>query len=197
MSNADHDKTLHRFRQYLSLLARLQAAGRTAARLDLSGIVQQTLLEAHNAIDQLATLNEERQAAWLRQTLANNLTDEIRRLSAQKRDIRMEQSLDASLDNSLGRLGALLPASDSSPSQKAQKNEQLLRLADALSQLPEAQRQAVEWHHLLGFTLSEVAEKLNSTKPAVAGLLHRGLKKLRDVMQADNADSTSESDSTG
>ena len=197
MSNANHDKTLNRFRQYLSLLARLQAAGRTEAKLDLSGIVQQSLLEAHHAIEELAKLSEERQAAWLRQTLSNNLTDEIRRLSTQKRDIRMEQSLDASLDNSMGRLGAMMPAADSSPSQKAQKNEQLLRMAEALNQLPEAQRQAVELHHLLGMTLSEVAERLKSTKPAVAGLLHRGLKKLRELMEASNADSMSESASTG
>lgn len=196
--NADnHDKTLHRFRQYLTLLARLQTAGRKAAKVDLSGVVQQTLLEAHQAIAELSALGEDRQAAWLRQTLANNLKDEFRRLATQKRDIRMEQSLDASLDHSMARLGALVPASDSSPSQKAQKNEQLLCLAEALNQLPEAQRQAVELHHLIGMTLSEVAEELGSTKPAVAGLLHRGLKKLRELLEASKADSASGSASTG
>jgi RNA polymerase sigma-70 factor (ECF subfamily) len=197
MSTDKHDKTLYRFRQYLTLVARLQAAGRNAGKLDLSGVVQQSLLEAHLAIEQLSPLGEERQTAWLRQTFANNLRDEIRRLSAKKRDIRIEQSLDASIDQSIGRLGALLPAGDSSPSLKAQKNEQLLRLAEALNQLPETQRQAVELHHLLGLTLGEVADRLESSKPAVAGLLHRGLKKLRELMDAANADSTSESASTG
>lgn len=197
MTDENHDKTLNRFRQYLALLARLQAAGRNAAKLDLSGIVQQSLLEAHQAIDELSPLNEDRQTAWLRQVFANNLKDEIRRLSTQKRDIRMEQSLDASIDQSMGRLGKLIPAGESSPSLKAQKNEQLLRLAEALSQLPETQRQAVELHHLLGLTLGEVADRLASSKPAVAGLLHRGLKKLRELLDAANADSTSDSASTG
>jgi RNA polymerase sigma-70 factor, ECF subfamily len=187
--NDQNQKLLERFRHYLMFLARLQTAGRTQAKVDVSGIVQQTLLEAHQAMDELANLNEERQTAWLRQALTNNLADEIRRLSAQKRDIRLEQSLDAPLDQSMARLGRLLPADQSSPSQRAHKNEQLLRLAEALNQLPEAQRQAVEWHHLLGLTLNEVAERLQSTKPAVAGLLHRGLKKLRELLEEPDAES--------
>ena len=32
-------------------------------------------------------------------------------------------------------------------------------------------------------TLGEVAEHLQSSKPAVAGLLHRGLKKLRELLE--------------
>ena len=191
MNDRDQNqKLLHRFREYLTFVSRLQTAGRSQAKLDVSGIVQQTLLEAHQAIDELTNLSEERQTAWLRQALCNNLADEIRRLSAQKRDIRMEQSLDASLDQSMARLGQRLPADQSSPSQRAHKNEQMLRLAEAINQLPESQRQAVELHHLLGMTLSEVAERLGSTKPAVAGLLHRGLKRLRELMEDPDAEST-------
>jgi RNA polymerase sigma-70 factor (ECF subfamily) len=187
--NDEAQQLLGRFHEYLTFLARLQTAGRSRAKLDVSGIVQQTLLEAHQAIAELASLNEERQTAWLRQALTNNLADEIRKLSAQKRDIRLERSLDADLDGSMQRLGQLLPADASSPSRRAHKNEQLLALAQALNRLPETQRQAVELHHLLGLPLSEVAERLQSTKPAVAGLLHRGLKKLRELMADTEAES--------
>jgi RNA polymerase sigma-70 factor (ECF subfamily) len=58
----------------------------------------------------------------------------------------------------------------------------LLRLADALRQLPEPQREAIFWHHLQGCSLSETATRLGRTDAAVAGLLHRGLRKLREVM---------------
>jgi RNA polymerase sigma-70 factor (ECF subfamily) len=183
----NEQRLLHRFHEYLTFVARLQTAGRSAAKLDVSGIVQQTLLEAHQAMRELASLSEERQTAWLRQVLRNNLADEIRRLSAQKRDMGLEQSLDADLDQSMNRLGRLVPADQSSPSQRAHKNEQLLRLAEALNRLPEAQRQAVELHHLLGMTLGEVAERVQSSKPAVAGLLHRGLKKLRELLEEPEA----------
>jgi RNA polymerase sigma-70 factor (ECF subfamily) len=70
----------------------------------------------------------------------------------------------------------------SSPSQQAARNEDLLRLADAVAQLPEAQREAVVLHHLQGCSLTETARRLGRTDAAVAGLLHRGLKRLRELM---------------
>jgi RNA polymerase sigma-70 factor, ECF subfamily len=70
----------------------------------------------------------------------------------------------------------------SSPSQKAMRQEQVLRLADALTQLPPEQRQAVELHHLQGCPLAEVARHMDRSKGAVAALLFRGLKKLRAIL---------------
>ncbi len=62
--------------------------------------------------------------------------------------------------------------------------EELVRLAGALSQLPDDQRLVVELHHLKGMPVAEVAEILERTKPAVMGLLFRGLKKLRALLEA-------------
>jgi RNA polymerase sigma-70 factor (ECF subfamily) len=45
--------------------------------------------------------------------------------------------------------------------------------------LPDSQRRVIELHHLGGQSLAEVAQALATTKAAVAGLLHRGLKNLR------------------
>src|SRR5262249_2644415 len=118
-------------------------------------------------------------AAWLRRILLNNLADEVRRQGAQKRDAALERSLDAAMEDSAARLEGWLAADQSSPSQVADRHEQLLRLAEAVSELPENQRRAVELHHLRGRPLAEIADDLGVSKPAVAGLLHRGLKALR------------------
>ena len=62
------------------------------------------------------------------------------------------------------------------------REEDVFRLAQALATLPENQRRAVELHHLKGWSLNEIAAELGSSKPAVAGLLHRGLMKLRELL---------------
>jgi RNA polymerase sigma-70 factor (ECF subfamily) len=173
---------LEHFREYLSLLARMQVDGRLQARIDVSGVVQQTLLEAHQALGQLRGQNEAQQAAWLRRILANNLADEMRKLGTGKRDVARERSLEEAVEASSVRLQGWLAADQSSPSQQVQRQEDSLRLAAALAELPEAQRRAVELHHLNGQTLAEVAAELSCSKPAAAGLLHRGLKRLRELL---------------
>jgi RNA polymerase sigma-70 factor (ECF subfamily) len=172
---------LERFRAYLGLLARLEVAPRLRDKVDLSGVVQQTLLEAHQGLigHPRGARTESETIAWLRSILSHNLTDVLRKLTAKRRDVRQEWSLDAALDQSASRLEKWLAAEQSSPSQHAVRQEELLRMADALAALPEAQRLAVERHHLQGWSLAEIAREQGSTKAAVAGLLHRGLKAMR------------------
>jgi RNA polymerase sigma-70 factor (ECF subfamily) len=93
-----------------------------------------------------------------------------------------ERSLEAALEKSSARLEAWLAAEQSSPSESMERNEQLLRLAAALAQLPQDQREAVTLHHLQGWSLAELARHLDRSEAAVAGLLHRGFKKLRDLL---------------
>jgi len=176
------EQSLEKFREYLALLARQQINGRYRGKIDLSGVVQQTLLEAHQASSQLEPLSDAQKAGWLRRALGNNLADEVRKLTTGKRGAGRERSLQAALEQSASRLENLLPANQATPSHQVQRAELMLQVARALQELPEAQRQAIELHHVQGLPLVEVAAEMGSTKPAVAGLLHRGLKKLREPL---------------
>jgi RNA polymerase sigma-70 factor (ECF subfamily) len=180
----DHGTTLERFREYLLLLARLQTDSRLQGKIDLSGVVQQTLLEAHQAMQRLRQMDETQQMAWLRKALANNLADEARKLGTAMRDVSREVSLEAALEQSSSRLETWLASEQSSPSEQAARNEELLRLAEALGRLSEDQRRAVEMHHLQGYSVPEVAQALGRTEGAAGALLVRGLKHLRQLLQA-------------
>ena len=179
-----------RFRSYLYLLARSHIGPRHQAKIDPSDIVQQTLLDAHQKQEQFRGNGEAELMAWLKQILANNLADAVRGLARAKRDIRREQSLDQQLGDSFSRVEGWLAAVQSSPSQQAVRFEELIRLADALTSLPPAQRDAIVLHHLQGLPLAEVAAQLEKTLPAVAGLLHRGLKHLRELLARGEANTS-------
>jgi RNA polymerase sigma-70 factor (ECF subfamily) len=172
---------LERFRIYLDLLARLQVEPGLRDRVDLSGVVQQTLLEACQELRQGAprARTEAQAAAWLRSILGHNLADALRRLGSLKRDARRERSFDRALEDSATRLGEWIASQESSPSHRAIRREEALRMAEALAELPENQRRAIEMHHLQARPLAEIARELDTTRAAVAGLLHRGLKALR------------------
>ncbi len=170
-----------RYRAYLTVIARQTIAGELAGKLDLSGVVQQTLLEAHGG--QIADLEPDRRLAWLRTALGRNLTDELRRLRADTRDVGRDQAIHAALDASAASLAGWLVADQSSPSEQADRGEQLLRLAEAIAALPDDQRRAVESHYFQSRPVAEIATELGRSPAAVAGLLKRGLKQLRKVLR--------------
>jgi RNA polymerase sigma-70 factor (ECF subfamily) len=176
-------RRLESFRAYLRLLARLHLAPQLRGKLDPSDLVQQTLLQAYQALGQFRGHSEAEWAAWLRQILARTLAQALRDFGRAKRDLAREQSLQAALDASSARLEAWLAADQSSPSQRAERAEQALRLAEALEQLPEAQREALVLQHWQGLSLAEIGGHLGRSPEAVAGLIKRGLKQLRHLMR--------------
>jgi RNA polymerase sigma-70 factor (ECF subfamily) len=173
---------LEEFIDYLHLLARLQLGPRPEGRIDPSDVVQQTLLEAQQKLQQFHGHSKAELAAWLRQALTHNLADAFRALNRAKRDVNRERSLEEALDQSASRLEAWLAADQSSPSQRAERNEQVVRLSQALAKLPEPQREAVVLRHFEGWSLAAIAQHLGRTQAAVVGLLQRGLKNLRQAL---------------
>jgi RNA polymerase sigma-70 factor (ECF subfamily) len=175
-----HVRRLEEYRDYLHLLARLQLDPRLRGKLDPSDVVQQTLAKAHQNREQFRGQTAAEQAAWLRRILANNLIDAARKYL---REVAVELALEAGIQESSARLEAWLAAEQSSPSERAGNEEQLLRLAAALARLPDDQRVVVEMHHLKQDAVADIARRLGKTEPAVAGLLRRGLKRLRELLQ--------------
>jgi RNA polymerase sigma-70 factor (ECF subfamily) len=161
----------------------MQLPAKLAPKVDASDVVQQTLVQAYQGIDQFRGQTSQELAGWLRKILANQLAHLVRDFGRLKRDAGRELSLAALIDQSSARLEALLAADQSSPSERAQRNDSLIALAAALETLPDEQRQAVELHYCHGLTLAQVAAELNRTPPSIAGLVHRGVMKLRSVLK--------------
>lgn len=175
-------RPLECYRDYLRLLARLHLDARLRGKLDGSDVVQEVLLRAHASRDQFRGQSDEELAAWLRSILVNILAEALRRYKTGARDIDREQPLETAVEESSARLERWLAANGPSPGQHAERHEQVLRLAAALGQLPEDQRQVVELRHLKGCPVAAIAAQLERSPKAVGALLYRGLKRLRELL---------------
>jgi RNA polymerase sigma-70 factor (ECF subfamily) len=179
MSDGCSLRALESYRDYLCLLARLQLDPRLRAKVDPSDVVQQTLLQAHQAWGQFRGRSDREVGQWLRQILARNLAHVGRDWRRARRDLSRECSLEASLERSGSRLGPWLAAEQSEPGSGVHREEQLLHLAEALATLPDVQREAVVLHYLHGWSLAAIGAHQGRSPKAVGSLLHRGLKQLR------------------
>jgi RNA polymerase sigma factor (sigma-70 family) len=114
--------------------------------------------------------------------LINNLREEIDKYLTAGRDVALEQPLRSAAEESSGRLNDWLAADDTAPGERLAKQERALRLLEALAQLDPRQREALilqRWH---GWKLAEIAEHMQCTPGVVAGLHHRGLARLRELL---------------
>lgn len=171
------------YRDYLRLLIRPRIDPRLGAKLDASDIVQDAMCRAREAFERFRGTSEGELIVWLRAILESALLDGLRRVSQGKRDHRLERSIHDAINDSALHLDRFLANTDTTPSRVASKREQAALLATALATLPDAQRAAVELHHLQGLSLIETASEMARTKEAVAGLVRRGLIALKKQMQ--------------
>jgi RNA polymerase sigma-70 factor (ECF subfamily) len=178
--------SLGRYRDYLRSLARAWLGRRSSPEVDASDIVQETLLKAHRARAQFRGRSERELAAWLKTILNNTLANALRSCVRQKVDASVSPS--RGQDSSAECAGWLPEDSQLRPEEVASLNEQLLRLARALARLPDDQRGVVELKHLHGLSIADICERTGRSKPSVVGLLYRGVKALRVLMDEPEQD---------
>jgi RNA polymerase sigma-70 factor (ECF subfamily) len=176
------NQALEKYRTYLETLTFLQIDPRLRSKFGMSDIVQQTLVDAVPDLERLQALDDSGRKRWLRRVLVNNLLQEVEKWRAQARDPGREQSVEAAASESSVRLHEWLAAEDTSPSERLVRKERKLRVLEALAQLPGREREALILQQYHGWTLDQIAEHLECTSKAVAGLQARGRARLRESL---------------
>ena len=179
---SDCESALERYRGYLRMLAESKLDRRLRAKIDPSDIVQETMFQAFRAWGDLRGSSEGERMAWLRQILIRTLLHAVRDFGRAKRNVAREQPLVRLADHSSMQLEALCAADQTSPSQVAARAEELLRVADAMQELPEEQRAAVLAYYWRGATVAEIGAEMERSGSAVAGLIYRGVKRLNQKL---------------
>jgi RNA polymerase sigma-70 factor (ECF subfamily) len=177
-------RLLEAYRGYLTFLARVQLGRRLQGKVDPSDLVQEAFLEAHRDFGQFQGQTEAELLAWLRRVLATSLADQVRRYRGTKRrDPRLERRLADELDQSSRGLQRGLVAPASSPSERAARREEAVRLAEALEHLPADHRDVLLLRHFQGLTFPAIAHRLNKSLDSVKNIWLRGLARLRRSLE--------------
>jgi RNA polymerase sigma-70 factor (subfamily 1) len=179
----DVNRALEDYRAYLETLTFIHINPRLRSKVGLSDVVQVTLLEAWGEMEHIQALDAEERKCYLRRMLVNNMIETIQKFLAQKRDYRREQTIEAVAEQSSRRLIDWMAAEESSLYTKLIKKEKRLRVLEALSQLPQREREALSLQMYHGWTLDEIAEYLECTANAVAGLQRRARGRLRETLR--------------
>lgn len=170
-----------RYRSYLRFLARSSVSPAIQSKVDPSDIVQQTLLNAYRERQAFRGSTQAEMLAWLRAILQSKIVESARHFGREKRNVAREQAIAAAVEGSSIRLERLLRSDEPGPAENLVREESLLKLCAAIESLPEDQRTAIDLHHLQDMKVSDVAKAMDRSITAVAGLLKRGLKKLRET----------------
>jgi RNA polymerase sigma-70 factor (ECF subfamily) len=180
------------YRNYLRMIVRTGLGPRLRERVELSDVVQEALVEVVRQFPQFTGQNEAALVGWLRRLVAQKLADLGRYHSRAKRaGGATALPLDApwggtSLADSHGGAGAklldMLSLSQTSPSEAASKRELIVLLADAFTELDEAEAEVLWLYHADGLSFEAIGERLGLGRKAVRGLWARGLKNLKRTL---------------
>jgi RNA polymerase sigma-70 factor (ECF subfamily) len=174
---------LELYRGYLVLLARLQVGRRLQGKADPADLVQEAFLEAYRHFPGFQGGTEAELLHWLRQILAARVAKLVRRyLGTQRRDVRLEREVADEVDRSSRALGQGLPASLTTPSERAVRRESAVLLAEALQRLPGDYREVLILRHLEELPFAEVALRMGRSVDAVKKLWARALPHLREAL---------------
>jgi RNA polymerase sigma-70 factor (ECF subfamily) len=171
-----------RHRSYLCQVVGLRMDCRLRQRVDPSDVVQDAQLEAFRRLDDFLRRRPMSFRLWLRKTACERLLMAQRRhLQAAGRAAGREVGLPD--DSSLQLLGQFA-ARGSTPSQALSRAEKVRGVQEALTQLPEVDREILVLRNLEGLSNQETAEVLQIDPAAASQRYGRALLRLRKVLAA-------------
>ncbi len=159
---------------------------RLRSRTDLSDILQESYIDAHQRLHHYASKPEMSFYVWLRQVTMQRLIDLHRRhLLADKRDVRNEVRLGGGDYNAATSAAIAKQFVDQmiSPSQVAIRQEMVEQIESTLAKMDAVDREVLALRHFEELRNSEVAEVLGLSEPAASNRYVRALSRLRKDLE--------------
>ena len=180
------------YRCYIRAYGRAGLGPKLRERVDLSDVVQETLVEVLRQFPQFTGQDEAALVGWLRRLVGQKLADLARHHSRLKRGAgEKPQPLDSPWTTGKptgefsSRLLDVLSLSQTSPSEVASRRELGHLLTTALDGLPQDEAEILWLYHGEQLSFNVIAERLDVSRKIVRGVWARGLKNLRRALGSD------------
>lgn len=137
-------------------------------------LTQETFLRAWDYVQKGGEIRELR--PFLYRTLRHLIIDEYRR--------KKSVSLEAMVENTENPdVEALLPSDESNTLEAAVERFEGRRALEGLERLPDTYREALSLRYVEGLSPKEISEIVGESENAVSVRIHRGLKKLKALLE--------------
>lgn len=168
-------------------MVRLRMSKELRSKLESMDLVQDTLLHALNGLDDFTYKNEGDFIRWLSKISENELRGSLKKLHAEKRDIRREVPLEGYGPTTGSRFVVNPgPIEITTPSVIMSKKEDLNKLEEAIDQLKPEYREVIVMSKIDGLSYKEMGERLGKSADAVGMLLSRAIVALTSVFESDS-----------
>jgi RNA polymerase sigma-70 factor (ECF subfamily) len=158
--------------------------GEIRSKLDSMDVVQDAFVLALQDLADFTYQDEGDFLRWMSKIVENRIRDNVKKLHADKRNIRKEVSLRNRLPttkrNSAGDLG---PIATTTPSVIVSQREDLDRLDKAIDKLKPEYREAIILKKIEGLSYKEIGNKLGKSTDAVAMLVSRAMLSLINAFE--------------
>lgn len=189
------NRLLEKHRGPVRRLVEMRLDRKVQQRVDVSDVVQDVMLEANGRLQKYLDDPVMAFHLWLRQIAWDRIIDTYRRhrVSA-KRNMDREQPMIApgGSDDSTMDLAVQLCDPEMTPAAAATARELATRVEAVIQQLDEQDRDVILMRHYEHLSNVEIAKVLGLHPPAASMRYLRAIRRLRELMEETNADSSDE-----
>ena len=167
-------------------MVRLRMGNELRSKLESMDLAQETLINALSGLADFSYKSEGDFVRWLSKICENELRRNLKRLHADKRDIRKEVRLGHFEPTSGSRFVDIhRPIDATTPSMILSQKEDLDKLEKAMDQIKPEYREAIILTKIEGLSCKEISERLGKSNAAARKLVSRAILALAMVFESD------------